>query len=149
METQEKTIISVQTKINAPIELVWWLWTSPEDIVKWNNASNDWHTPCAENDLRAGGKFNYRMEAKDGSMGFDFEGEYVKVLVNKLIEYKIADGRKVKIVFNSLDNKTEIVESFEAEDTNPVDVQHDGWQSILHNFKKYTENYRQISNSRR
>ncbi len=144
MESIEKTVISVQTKIDAPIDIVWKCWTSPEDIVKWNNASEDWHTPKAENDLRVGGNFTFRMEAKDGSSGFDFGGIYNEVEKNKLIEYTIGDGRKVEIAFNRTNNKTEVVETFEAENVNPVDMQRNGWQSILDNFKKYTEsNYYQ------
>ena len=139
MESKEKAIISVQVKINAPIEMVWKLWTTPEDIVQWNNASDDWHTPRAENDLRTGGNFNYRMEAKDKSLGFDFGGVYEKVIINEQIEYIIDDGRKVKIVFSTVDNKTEVIEVFEAESTHSIEMQRDGWQAILDNFKKYTE----------
>jgi len=139
METSGKTTITVQTKINVPIELVWKCWTTPEDIIKWNNASDDWHTPRAENDLQAGGHFNYRMEAKDGSMGFDFYGVYEKVKINEHIEYTAGDGRKVKIVFSPLGNNTEIIETFEAESINPIDLQRGGWQAILDNFKKYVE----------
>jgi uncharacterized protein YndB with AHSA1/START domain len=143
METIEKTVITVQATIKARMSKVWKCWTSPEDIVKWNNASDDWHTPKAENDLRTGGKFNSRMEAKDGSMGFDFWGVYDKVILNKRIEYTMGDGRKVKVIFNELDsNKTEVIESFEAESENSVVLQQAGWQSILNNFKNYTENFR-------
>jgi uncharacterized protein YndB with AHSA1/START domain len=134
-----KSTISVQTKINTPIDMVWKYWTTPEDIVKWNNASDDWHTTRAENDLQAGGKFNYRMEARDGSMGFDFGGVYEKVIINKQIEYSTDDGRKVKIVFSILESKSEIVETFEAENTHSIEIQRNGWQSILDNFKKFAE----------
>ena len=139
METSGKTAIMVQTKINAPIKLVWKCWTMPEDIIKWNNASDDWHTPRAENDLQEGGHFNYRMEARDGSMGFDFSGVYDKIKIIELIEYTIGDGRKVKIVFSPLGNNTEIIETFEAESINPIDLQRGGWQAILDNFKKFVE----------
>ena len=139
METTEKTRISVQAKINAPIEAVWKYWTSPEDIVKWNNASDAWHTPYAENDLRNGGKFRSRMEARDGSSGFDFEGEYKNIIDRELIEYTIADGRIVKVVFSAEGRKTKIIETFEAENTNPIEMQRAGWQSILDNFKRYAE----------
>lgn len=139
METTGKTTITVQTIVNAPVEIVWQYWTDPEHIVRWNNASADWHTPWAENDLRAGGKFTSRMEARDGSMGFDFEGVYDAVKIYEQIEYSIADGRKVKIVFKELDELTEVVETFEAESVNPIELQRAGWQSILDNFKKYTE----------
>ena len=139
METQEKTVITIQSSINAPVEKVWELWTKPEHITKWCAASDDWHTPRAENDLRVGGTFSSRMEAKDGSMGFDFGGVYDAVKKYEYIEYTIGDGRKVKINFTPKGNKTEVVESFEAEGTNPVEMQRGGWQAILDNFKKYTE----------
>lgn len=139
MELKEKTIITVQVKINAPVEIVWKLWTTSENIVKWNNASDDWHTTQSENDLRTGGKFLSRMEAKDGSAGFDFVGVYEKVKTNELIEYVIDDGRKVKIDFTSKGNKTKIVETFEAESIHSIEMQRGGWQSILDNFKKYAE----------
>lgn len=139
MTTQDKTILTVGNTISAPVEKVWELWTKPEHIIKWNNASFDWHTPCAENDLRAGGKFLSRMEAKDGSMGFDFGGVYDVVRKNEYIEYTIGDGRKVKINFTSTGNKTKVMESFEAEDTHSVEMQQGGWQAILDSFKKYVE----------
>jgi uncharacterized protein YndB with AHSA1/START domain len=139
MATITKTIITVRTSVNAPVERVWKHWTSPESIKRWNNASSDWHTPKAVNDLRKNGKFSYRMEASDGSMGFDLEGVYNKVIVNKQIDYTLGDGRKVKITFASEGQTTGIVETFEAESTNPIDMQRDGWQAILDNFKKYTE----------
>ena len=139
METQSKIIITVENIINAPVEKVWEYWTKPGHITQWCSASDDWHTPRAENDLRVGGNFSSRMEAKDGSMGFDFGGVYDAVKTNEYIEYTIADGRKVKINFTSKGNTTKLVESFEAEDMNPVEMQQGGWQAILDNFKKYTE----------
>jgi Uncharacterized conserved protein len=139
METQNKTVITVENTINAPIEKVWAYWTKPEHITKWNNASDDWHTPRAENDLRVGGRFVARMEAKDGSMGFDFGGTYDAVKNNEYIEYTIGDGRKVKVTFSGNGTTTKVLESFEAENTNSVDLQKSGWQAILDNFKKYTE----------
>jgi uncharacterized protein YndB with AHSA1/START domain len=139
METKEKTKIEIQTTINAPVEKVWKHWTSPESIKKWNNASEDWHTTRAENDLRKGGKFSSRMEAKDGSFGFDFGGEYDEVKTNELIEYTLGDDRKVKITFTSNGNETKVVETFEAENENPIEMQRFGWQAILNNFKKYVE----------
>jgi uncharacterized protein YndB with AHSA1/START domain len=139
MATQEKTIITVENTINAPVEKVWNYWTQPEHIIKWNSASDDWHTPRAENDVREGGKFMTRMEAKDGSMGFDFFGVYDKVKKNEYIEYTMGDGRKVQVSFTGDGNKTKLVESFEAESTNSVELQKGGWQSILDNFKKHTE----------
>lgn len=139
METQNKTVITVESIIDAPVEKVWEYWTRLQHITKWNNASDDWHTPRAENDLRVGGSFVSRMEAKDGSMGFDFGGTYDAVKPNEYIEYTIADGRKVKVNFTSTGNKTIVVENFEAEDENPIELQRGGWQAILDNFKKYTE----------
>ena len=139
METQEKTILTVKNTINAPVEKVWEYWTKPEHITKWNNASDDWHTPWAKNDLRQGGTFSARMEAKDGSMGFDFEGVYDAIKPNEYIEYTLGDGRKVKIYFTSNGNTTKVVESFEAESTHSLEMQQGGWQAIMDNFKKYTE----------
>jgi len=139
METTNKTAITLKTLVNAPIEKVWKTWTTPEDIIKWNNASDDWHTPKATNDLRVGGKFVATMAAKDGSASFDFEGVYTNIQKHKLIEYTITDGRKVKITFLAQGNETKVLETFEAEDINPIELQREGWQSILDNFKKYTE----------
>ena len=139
METQEKTVITVENTINAPVEKVWEFWTKPEHIIKWCNASDDWHTPRAENDLKVGGKFASRMEAKDGSMGFDFGGVYDAVRTNEYIEYTMGDNRIVKINFSAQENKTKVVESFEAENTHSIEMQQGGWQAILDNFKKYTE----------
>jgi len=139
METLEKTVITVESTIDAPVEKVWETWTKPEHITHWCAASDDWHAPRAENDVRAGGSFATRMEAKDGSFGFDFGGVYDAVRVNEYMEYTMGDGRKVQITFTSHGNKTHVVESFEAESTNPVEMQRGGWQAILDNFKKYTE----------
>lgn len=139
METLNKTILTAENNIHAPVENVWNCWTKPEHITKWNNASDDWHTPHAENDLRPGGSFTSRMEAKDGSMGFDFGGVYDAVKENEYIEYTLGDGRKVKVTFSAQGNKTKVVEDFEAENTNSLELQKGGWQAILDNFKKYTE----------
>src|SRR5436190_3305443 len=100
METAQSTRITIETTVKAPVEKVWSFWTKPEHITKWNNASDDWHTPFAENDLRVGGRFLSRMEAKDGSFGFDFTGVYTEVKTNQLISYTIGDGRKVKVTFD-------------------------------------------------
>ena len=121
------------------LKKVWEFWSKPEHITKWNNASDDWHTPRAENDLRVGGKFSARMEAKDGSFGFDFGGVYDAVRENEYIEYTLGDDRKVKVNFIPQGNKTKVVESFDAESTHSVEMQKGGWQAILDNFKKYTE----------
>lgn len=139
METTNKTLITVENSVNAPVDKVWKFWTTPEHITKWNNASDDWHTPHAENDLRPGGKFLSRMEAKDGSFGFDFAGTYDEVKTNQLIAYTIGDGRKVKAIFTGDGAKTKIVTTFEAETTNSIEMQRGGWQAILDNFKKYSE----------
>ena len=139
METQEKTVITVEAIINAPVAKVWESWTKPEHIVKWNNASDDWHTTKSENDLKTGGKFSSRMEAKDGSMGFDFWGIYDDVQTNKYIESTMGDGRKIKVKFTADGDKTKVVESFDAEGTHSIEMQRGGWQSILDSFKKYTE----------
>ena len=139
METKSRTKITIESTVKAPVEKVWKLWNGPEHITKWANASDDWHTPFAENDLREGGKFLSRMEAKDGSMGFDFGGVYDKVKHNELIEYTIGDGRKVIVHFTGNGNETKVVETFVAEETNPIEMQRVGWQAILNNFKKYAE----------
>ncbi len=131
--------ITVKNTINAPVKKVWQYFTLPRHITQWNNASPDWHTVHAENDLRAGGKFLSRMEAKDGSFGFDFLGVYDEVKINELITYTLDDDRKVVITFTALENETELVETFDAETENPIEMQRDGWQAILNNFKNYTE----------
>jgi uncharacterized protein YndB with AHSA1/START domain len=139
MKPEERSIITVETIINAKAETVWKCWTTPEDIIGWNNASDDWHTTRAENDLRAGGKFLSRMEAKDGSMGFDFTGVYTTVKINEKIEYSIIDGRNVKIDFAANGDVTKVTETFDAEGIHSIEQQRSGWQSILDNFKKYVE----------
>ena len=139
MGKENKIKITVQTTVRAPVEKVWEKWTNPDDIIKWNTASEDWHTTKAENDLRAGGKFSSRIEAKDGSVGFDFWGIYDNIKNNELIEYTMGDGRKVTVSFTSDNNKTEIVETFEAEDENSEELQKTGWQSIMDSFRKYVE----------
>ncbi len=132
-------MITVKTTVNTSIEKAWDFWTNPKHITKWNNASDDWHCPKAMNDLKTGGKFNFTMAAKDNSMSFDFEGIYTNVIEFKLIEYTIIDGRKVKISFEETQNGIEIIESFEAENMNSEELQRQGWQSIIDNFKKYAE----------
>lgn len=139
METGNKATITVETTVNAPVAEVWKYWTEPQHIVKWSFASADWHAPRAENDLRVGGTFLTRMEAKDGSFGFDFGGVYDEVKTHELIAYTLGDGRKVKIDFIGQGSSTKIVEAFEAESTNSVDMQQAGWQSFMDNFKKYSE----------
>lgn len=135
----EPAKITIEATINADIEKVWKIWTDPEHIVKWNAASDDWHTTKAENDLKPGGKFSSRMEAKDGSFGFDFEGIYDVVEKYKQIAYTMSDGRTVDTYFTKEGNATKVVSTFDAETENPVEMQRDGWHAILNNFKKYVE----------
>lgn len=139
MEQTTHKKIKVQTTVNASADKTWKAWVTPADIMKWNSASPDWHTPRAENDLRPGGKFSSRMEAKDGSFGFDFGGTYDQVKEKELISYTMSDGRQVEVTFRDLGGKTEVTEVFDAEQQNSEDLQRTGWQSILDNFKKYVE----------
>mgnify|MGYP001179133505 FL=1 len=139
MEALKKSKITVKVLVQAPVEKVWKYWTSPEHIVNWNNASDDWHTPKAAVDLRVGGTFTSTMAAKDGSMSFDFSGCYTKVEELKLIEYTLEDDRRVSIVFRGDEKQCEVQETFEAESTNSIELQQAGWQAILNNFKKYCE----------
>ena len=136
---ETKTKITIRTTVNTPVEKVWESWTKPEHITHWNNASDDWHTPHAENDLTVGGKFLSRMESKDGKFGFNFTGTYDDVQPQKYIAYTLDDGRKVEVTFVSDGKSTNIVETFEAESQNSVELQQQGWQAILDNFKRYTE----------
>lgn len=133
------TQVTIETTVEAPVDKVWDTWTQPEHITKWNAASEDWHTPSATNDLRTGGSFTSRMEAKDGSVGFDFGGTYDEVVPHKVIRYTMEDGRQVSIQFDTQGDTTKIVETFDAESQNSVEMQRSGWQLILDNFKRYTE----------
>lgn len=135
----EKELILIETKVHAPIDKVWEYWTKPEHIINWNNASPDWHSPEAKNDLRKGGAFSFRMEAKDGSAGFDFDGEYTRVNPPKHIAFTMGDGRKVEVNFKEEGNYTVVKENFEAETEHSAEMQKTGWQSILDNFKNYVE----------
>jgi uncharacterized protein YndB with AHSA1/START domain len=139
MSATGKTVVIIETTVDAPVEKVWEFWTEPEHIKQWNSASDDWHTPRAENDLRVGGKFLSRMEARDGSFGFDFEGIYDEVEPLSVIAYSLGDGRQVRTVFESEGSRTKITTNFDAETQNPIEMQKDGWQAILDNFKKHTE----------
>lgn len=139
MESTKPTI-TVSARIKAPVERVWEAWTDPNEITQWNAASEDWHSPSAENDVRTGGKFNIRMESKDGQHGFDFAGEYDEVEPKKSIQYTMGDGRKVFIHFTDNGNETVVDETFEAESQNSLELQRDGWQAIMNNFKAYVEN---------
>ena len=131
--------ISVNAIIGAPVQKVWEYWTDPKHIINWNYASDDWHVPRAENDLRVGGNFLSRMEARDGSMGFDFTGEYSKIEKYSLVESTLGDGRKLQVRFEPNENGTLVTEVFEAEQENAIELQRTGWQAILENFKKYAE----------
>lgn len=135
----EKQKITIEVQVAAPVQKVWDYYNKPQHITQWNFAHESWQCPSAENDLRAGGKLISRMEARDGSFGFDFEATYDEVIDHKRIVYTIADGRKVETNFADAGGKTRIVTVFEAESENPVEMQKGGWQAILDNFKKYTE----------
>lgn len=132
-------MITVQTKVQAPLDKIWSFWTVPEHITKWNSASEDWHTPYAENDLKVGGKFKYTMASKDGTMSFDFIGTYSVIQDKRTIAYTIEDGREVIIVFEQQEDGVIIRESFDPELENPKELQQQAWQAILDNFKKYVE----------
>lgn len=138
-----KNAITVQTVVSAPVEKVWECWNKPEHITGWAFASDDWEAPVAENDLRVGGKFKTTMAAKDKSASFDFAGVYTNVKKYELIEYKMGDGRRVKVEFTRLSKGVKITETFEPENTHPKEMQRSGWQAILDNFKKYA-----VANSR-
>ncbi|MGN6294946.1 MAG: SRPBCC family protein [Chitinophagaceae bacterium] len=139
METATKNRITVEAVVKAPVEKVWKSWTEPEHIMNWCHASDDWHAPAATNDIRTGGTFSTTMAAKDGSYSFDFGGVYDNVKDHELIQYTMGDGRKVEVIFTREGNDTKVVETFEAEGTNPLEMQRSGWQAILDNFRKYTE----------
>lgn len=131
--------ITVEATTTAPVAEVWKAWNTPSDIVQWNTADPSWHTPSSENDLRVGGKFKNRMEAKDGSFGFDFEGVYNVVDLHEKIAYTMGDGRTAMTVFATEEGKTTITTTFDAETVNDIEMQKQGWQAILNNFIKYVE----------
>ncbi len=132
-------IIQVQELVHERIENVWNAWTKPEHIMQWNNASDDWHTPHAENDLKVGGRFLFNMAAKDGSVDFDFTGQYTEIILHQKIAYVLDDGRKVSIEFTQVSDGVQISELFEPESENSHELQKQGWQAILTNFKMYLE----------
>ena len=132
-------MITVQTLVNAPLQKVWDSWTKPERITKWCFASDDWEAPAAENDLRVDGRFSTTMAAKDKSMSFDFGGVYTAVQEHAVIEYTMDDGRTVKVTFTETPEGVQVTESFDPESENSEEMQRAGWQSIMDNFKKYTE----------
>lgn len=133
------TTITIETTISADAATVWHAWTSPEHIVQWNHASEDWHSPAAQNDLRVGGRFCFTMAAKDNSMSFDFTGTYTAIEPLTHLAYTIDDGRTVDVTFTRIEGKVHVVESFEAEKMNAPEMQQAGWQAILNNFKRHVE----------
>ncbi len=138
-ETGKLPVLTVENVVKADLKKVWDSWTNPKHIMQWCQASDDWHAPYAENDLREGGVFKTTMAAKDGSFSFDFGGTYSVVKPMELIEYRMEDGRQVSTRFTPANDGIKIVEQFEAESENPLEMQQGGWQAILDNFKKYTE----------
>ena len=132
-------MLIVSTKIIASLEKVWDFWNDLKQIQNWYFASSDWHCPKASNDLQIGQSFTIRMEAKDGSFGFDFEGEYTKIIENQLIEYILEDNRKVITTFEEQENSVLVTQKFDAETENSEELQQNGWQAILNNFKKCVE----------
>ena len=130
--------ITVETTVAAPVEDVWRAWTTPEDIKRWNAASDDWHTTTATVDLRPGGAFSSRMEAKDGSAGFDFGGTYTEVVEHERLAYAFGD-RSAEVLFRAVPGGTAVRVTFDSESTHPVEQQRQGWQAILNNFKRYVE----------
>lgn len=139
MTESTRVWITVETVVNKPVEDVWNYWTNPEHIVNWYFASDDWCAPRAENDVREGGQFLTRMEAKDGSFGFDLTGIYTEVKVNEKMAYSMPDGREVIVTFIPKGSSTKVVETFQGEEVNPVEMQKAGWQAILNNFKLHAE----------
>lgn len=131
--------ITIEARVAAPREKVWRSYTDPLSVTHWNAASSDWHCPRAENDLRVGGAFTYRMESRDGKEGFDFTGVYDEVVQNEKIAYTMDDGRKVVTTFTEVESGTDVVVTFDPEHENPIEMQKGGWQAILDNFKKYAE----------
>lgn len=131
--------ITVETQVDAPLAAVWRAWTTPEDICQWNAASDDWHTTAATVDLREGGAFSSRMEAKDGSMGFDFAGVYARVVPHERIEYAMEDGRTVQVAFLEQEGRVTVRETFDADATHEAEAQRAGWQAILDRFAGYVE----------
>ena len=131
--------ITINTAVRAPLDLVWQAWTTPEDINQWNAASDDWHNPRSQIDLRVGGRFNYRMEARDGSSGFDFEGTFTQVEAPLLLAYRMDDDREVVVQFEATESGVVVTESFDTEDQNTAELQRQGWQAILDRFARHVE----------
>ncbi len=139
MEKSKFTKITISTSVHVPLTLAFQVWTSPQHVMQWNHASDDWHCPSATNDLRVGGKFVYRMAAKDASFEFDFVGTYTDVVTEERISYIMEDGREVTTTFQSIDGGTKVTTVFDAENENPLDMQLTGWQAILNNFRDHAE----------
>lgn len=131
--------ITIDTTVKTTLDQVWKAWNSPEDIVKWNAASDDWHTTRSAVDLRVGGTMSSRMEAKDGSAGFDFEGTFTRIAPRQLIEFRMSDGREVRVEFEEGSGGIHVRETFDAETENSVELQRNGWQAILDNFRRHVE----------
>lgn len=131
--------ITVETVIDSDLETVWKCWTDPQDIKNWNHASDDWYCPEAENDLRVGGSFSSTMSSRDDSISFEFKGVYTKVEMGEEIAYEMEDGRKVSVIFSENVDGVTVVETFDPENENSEEMQREGWQAILDNFKKYVE----------
>lgn len=134
-----KPSVSIETRVTNTLEKAWASWTQPQHITQWNHASDDWFCPSAENDLRVGGRFSSRMEAKDGSFGFDFWGTHDEIVLNQFIKSTMGDGRKMEVRFILEAGSVRVIESFEIEDENSLDRQREGWQAILDNYKAHTE----------
>jgi uncharacterized protein YndB with AHSA1/START domain len=137
--TSKPEPITVKVTVNAPIQKAWDYWTKPEHIMEWSFASDDWEAPAAANDLAIGGTFSTTMAAKDGSVEFEFGGTYTNIVDLKEISYSMDDGREVTILFSTEGSTVTITETFDPENENPRDMQREGWQSILNNYKKYVE----------
>ncbi len=139
MATTPRTSITVETSVNTDAATAWRFFTDPGEIIHWNHASDDWYAPAAQNDLRPGGRFSYRMEARDGSVGFDFGGVFNEVKPGELLTYTIDDGRSVEVRFEPGSHGTNVIETFEAENVHSIELQRGGWQAILDNYKKHVE----------
>lgn len=135
------TKVTVQATIDIDCTKAWNYYTNPEHITKWNFADSSWHCPNAENNLQVGGKYRARMEAKDGSFGFDFEAVYSELVVGEKFTFVLSDSREVSVTFHKHNNQTDVIVTFDAENQNPIEMQKDGWQAILDNFKKYAESH--------
>ena len=133
--------ITVQSEVQVPLEKAWDLWTSPEHIVHWNHASEEWSCPRAESDLKVGGRYTFRMEAKDGSMGFDMCGTFLKIEYPHFLSYDMDDGRLIEVSFEAAENGTRIIERFQPEQIHSIAMQQEGWQAIINNFKSYAEKH--------